>query len=214
MKKELEGLLGELEDIYSTSDIYQACLDKGYNYGYGLISTCLKPGRPLFLGFNWGAGSGTDFSSQQTVEPEPFLEQELGSFSRIVPYCRQYFSETDIAEASQSNFCFFRSESEKDISQHDIQLCLPIFDKLINIIQPSIVLGFSGKLRNHLTSQNLVQDLSTKEITFKRGKSNITYLTQKGFLQGGTKICFLPHPNYPMQKQAREQAWEFCFHPG
>lgn len=211
MKKELESLLIELETAYSKSSISEMCEREGVSWGYGLVTTSLKPHRPLFLGFNWGAGSGTDFSSQRTIETESFLEQDLGSFRRIVPYCQKYLSENELVEASQSNFCFFRSKSESQVCSSDIQLCEPIFNRLLSILNPSMVLGFSGKLRSYLIDRGFVENIRSKQILFRRGTSDITYRVQKGMLKGGVEIFFLPHPNYPMRKEARNQAWDYCF---
>lgn len=211
MQKELESLLLELETAYSKSNIAEICERKGVSWGYGLASTSLKPHRPLFLGFNWGAGNGINFSSQRTIEAESFLEQDLGSFRRIVPYCQKYLSEDELAEASQSNFCFFRSKSESQISAYDIKLCEPIFNNLLSILKPSLVLGFSGQLRTYLTKKGFVENIRSKDISFRRGASDITYRAQKGILKGKVEIFFLPHPNYPMRKEARNQAWDYCF---
>lgn len=38
----------------------------------------------------------------------------------------------------------------------------------------------------------------------------MTYEPIKATLTTGTEIKFLPHPNYPMKKEARDKAWEFC----
>lgn len=200
----LDDLLAELGSAYEQSDI------KRNELHYSLITTTMKKNGPLILGFNWGATQGEKYSPQAAIEETVFKNGDVGSLSRIFPYCEKYFGNAFLKRASQSNYCFFRSKSESDITPNDIALCEPIFDKLIDVMEPSSILCFSSKLRDYLFSHNRVLAKESIRISYKRGSMQMTYEPIKATLTSGAKIMFLPHPNYPMKKEARAEAWEFC----
>lgn len=210
MKTILDSLLTELGQIYEKSDIRQYCLENGHEWHYSLITTTMVPGGPLILGFNWGASQGKKYDPEVSIEKTDFSEEEVGSLSRIFPYCKKYFGEDFLSKTSQSNYCFFRSKHESQIKDKDIALCEPIFKKLIDVIVPSSILCFSSKLRDHLLQNSSLNSIYSKEIKFKRGSSDVAYKAIKANLLSGTEIKFLPHPNYPMKMAARSEAWEFC----
>lgn len=214
MRNKLEFLLNELNAAHRKSDIAVACEKSGRSWGYSLITTSLKPDRPMLVGFNWGAAAGKSYENQKSIESEALLDQDLGSFKRIVPYTEKFIGCGSMVDASQTNYCFFRSHSESEISQTDINLCKPIFRDLLFVVKPSMILCFSSKLRDHLIEDGQVYNLKTTSITFKRGVLDIEYIVKKGSLNGDINIYFLPHPNYPMRKTAREKAWLFCFDQG
>lgn len=204
MKKVLDNLLAELGQAYEQSDI------KKNELHYSLITTTMKKRGPLILGFNWGVKQDEKYSPQTTIEEAIFKNGDVGSLSRIFPYCEKYFGDDFLERASQSNYCFFRSKSESEITPKDIGLCEPIFDKLIDVMEPSSILCFSSKLRDYLLSNNRVKAKESIKISYKRGSTQMTYEPIKAMLTSGVKIMFLPHPNYPMKKEARAEAWEFC----
>lgn len=168
----------------------------------------MRKSGPLILGFNWGATQGEEYSPQATITV--FKKDEVGSLSRIFPYCEKYFGNDFLERVSQSNYCFFRSKSESEITHKDIALCEPIFDKLIDEMEPSSILCFSSKLRDYLLSNHRVQTKESIKISYKRGSVQMTYEPIRATLTSGAEIMFLPHPNYPMKKEARNEAWDFC----
>jgi ribonuclease R len=210
MEAILADLLVELGQAYEQSDIRQYCLDKDREWHYSLITTTLKKGGPLILGFNWGASQGEVYKPQATIEEAIFKSGDVGSLSRIFPYCEKYFGSDFLNKTSQSNYCFFRSKNESEITPKDIALCEPIFKRLIEVIEPSSILCFSSKLRDYLFSNGKVQTKESIKISYKRGSVQMTYEPIRATLTFGTKIMFLPHPNYPMKKEARDEAWKFC----
>lgn len=210
MKTILAGLLTELRQAYEKSDIRQYCLENGHHeWYYSLITTTMVPGGPLILGFNWGA-SGGEHGPEISIEKSDFSREDVGSLSRIFPYCEKYFDRDFLSNASQSNYCFFRSEKESQITNEDIELCRPIFEKLIDAIKPSSILCFSSKLRDYLLKNDKILSPDKKIISFKRGSYDVRYEAIKATLISGIDIKFLPHPNYPMKRAARIEAWEFC----
>ena len=143
-----------------------------------------------------------------------FSQEDVGSLSRIFPYCKKYFGNDFMSSITQSNYCFFRSKTESQIKSSDIELCEPIFTRLIDVIKPSSVLCFSSKLRDFMLRNNKIVSIQSKEIKYTIGNSIITYNAIKATLTSGIEICCLPHPNYPMKGEARNEAWEFCYGKG
>ncbi len=202
MKNELEALLKEIEAAYEESGIKETA---GLNYS--LITGSLQKNQPLIIGFNWGA-SDTEYKPQNNIEVEDLCLENLGSMKRIIPFCKKYFGEDFLDKASQTNYCFFRSKSERDIVEKDLELCRPIFDKLIMLLMPSIVLCFSGQLREYLCNSNRVDHIEKRGFPFKRGSKDVTCYAARGFFNGA-KIVFLPHPNFPIPGKTRNEAWDF-----
>jgi hypothetical protein len=210
VKSILNGLCTELEQIHEKSSIRQYCLKNGYEWNYSLITTALEPGGLLILGFNWGVSKGEKYQPQSSVDKSDFFKGDVGSLSRIIPYCENYFDSNFLSKTSQSNYCFFRSQSQSQISNFDIKLCEPIFEKLICAIKPSSILCFSSKLRDFFLKNNKIYSKSSKIIEFEKGLSIVEYEAIRATLESGIEIKFLPHPNYPMKGDARSEAWEFC----
>ncbi len=112
MKSILDSLLAELGPVYEQSDIRHYCLSHGHEWHYSLITTTMRKGGPLILGFNWGASQGEQYSPQAAIEPTVFKGSDVGSLARIFPYCEKYFGKDFLDNTSQSNYCFFRSHNE------------------------------------------------------------------------------------------------------
>lgn len=204
------GLLDEVKQAHDKSLIKQYCLKEDLEWHYSLITTTMERGGPLVLGFNWGATQNYKYKPQPSVTKSDFSKEDVDSLSRIFPYCEKYFGKEFLSKTSQSNYCFFRSKNESQISKKDIELCEPIFEKLIDTIQPSSILCFSSKLREYLISNDKIAAHDPKKIKFKRGATDVTYEAIRATLKSGIEIKFLPHPNYPMKRHARDEAWEFC----
>lgn len=210
MREKLNALLEKLGPIYETSDIKKFCEKEGHEWSYSLVNSSMERSAPLILGFNWGAAQGEKYSSQSHVEKINFETADVGSLKRIYPFIRKHFGEDYLPKVSQSNYCFFRSKTENQIEEPDIERCRSIFTELIEILAPSSIICMSAKLRKHLIDKNQVCDQQEKTIKFTRGASEIEFVAVRGKLASGVDIKFLPHPNYPMKRKARLDAWQFC----
>ncbi len=218
MKEELEELLHELNQAYLKSDNInnEFCKNNNRMWGYELIQTALIENQPLILGFNWGVDNdwedyieGGEYQHQKEIFEQHFMEIYSGSIKRAINMVTTYFHDIDLEKGSHGNFCFFRSEKENQISQKDISLCIPIFIKLINILEPSVVFCFSSRARDYLIQSNLLKNVSESFCTVTTGKGN-SFKAVKANLLDGAPIYFLPHPNYYLKREAREKAWNFC----
>lgn len=177
-----------------------------------LFFSCLYSRKkwPTCYRIQLGSLKGRRIRTSNRNKKANFLTEDVGSLSRIYPFCRKHFGDDFISKITQSNYCFFRSHNESQISSKDIELCEPILEKLISIIEPSIILCFSSKLRDSLLRSSKIQSLEKLEIEYYRGSFKMTYCAIKATLNSGVKINFLPHPNYPIKGEARIKAWDFC----
>ena len=209
MREALNELLEKLDLAYEQSDIKNYCIKHGHQWYYSLVISEMIKNNPLIVGFNWGAKMGNSYEAQTEIEKKGFKDVDTGSLARIAPLCHQYFDDSFLESASQTNYCLFRSYKEYQITRHDIELCEPIFNELITALQPSILLSFSSKLRDYLLLNHKISDLQLKNIEFLSGSRKVIYIATKGRL-GEAPILCLPHPMYQMKSDARQAAWEFC----
>jgi len=218
MKKQLEELLRELDKAYQLSDNKnnEYCKKHNLKWGYELIQTSLKYNEPMIIGFNWGVHNkwveylnGIEYEHQTNIDVRKILKIRKASIKRSIYLINKYFPNVNLENGSSSNFCFFRSEKEDQITKNDISLCIPIFNKLIEIVNPSIIFCFSSKARDHMIINKIVHDVKKKKISSSL-KAKKGCIVAFGLLSNGTKVYFLPHPNNPISNDVRKKAWEFC----
>lgn len=212
MEKQLNELLKKTEEAYQKSDIAKS----NPEWKYSISATEIKEGKILLVGFNWGAevdknGKNVKYNAQtieniKTNKSFKNVYSELASFKKIYNKLLAVFpEEKDLDECIQSNFCFFRSRKEDEISFSDLQKTTPIFEEFLTIVKPRIIIGFSSKLRDYFIENKLAHLKSKKIPSNKR-----TLIVAKGEYNG-RPIYFLPHPNAKIKREAREEAWKFCF---
>ena len=200
----IENLFTELNEAFEKSDIKNVA---GKQWNYSLTSTPICDNGLLLVGFNWGAAKGETYIKQKTI---PTKTEDLGSFKRIFPFLKIYCPEME-NKIIQTNYCFFRSAKEHEISLKDQALCEPIFLKLVSFINPKQAISFSASLREHLL---LRSDIFTKTFSQDIPSNKGMIKAIVGELKINSKIIpigFLPHPNYPLNGTARQQAWKIVF---
>ena len=184
MRMSLNKLLERVRVAFLNSQIRKS-RGLGELENYYLIVTPLVRNAPMIAGFNWGAPSKDSYiyKPQNAVECTRLRDgqNELGSMGRVITRCEQRFGNDFLDVASRTNFCFFRSPSQKDICEEDIDLCRPLFEDLLDIMAPSVVLVFSHRVRDYLRTQ--------------------------APLRLGVKTAFLPHPNSRLTNEARDALW-------
>ena len=196
-------LLTKTKEAYNQSSIK----DKGW--WYSVTATRIMKNKPLIVGFNWGVD--TSKHEAQKEYPDVCFEdnyKDLGSLKRVIPYFKNYYPNALLG--MQTNFCFFRSEKEDQISESDLELSSELFDKYLDYSSPSIIISFSKKLSEYLEKKGKLKDIRKGEI--KSGKKIIQPINAK--LQHSNNLIdfiSLPHPNSKILGMARDEAWEFCF---
>ncbi|MDF1690874.1 MAG: hypothetical protein P1U47_00760 [Zhongshania sp.] len=211
MKMELEGLLRTLEAIYPHTQIARFCAENGEEWYYSLCQTNLQRHGTLIVGFNWGAGKNVKYSAQEQITKTDFYSEDVGSLSRTFSYLDKYLGIVARNNVSQTNYCFFRSHTESQISPQDIEVCKPIFEELISILKPTNIICLSATLRDYWLSGNELLDQKRKDIVYPFGEGCRTSYVVKGMLYGNTATYCLPHPNSKIPGRVRDEAWEFCF---
>lgn len=203
-------LLAITQEAYNQSSI------KNKGWEYSVTATRIMKNKPLIVGFNWGVDSKSmqkgDKHEAQKEYPDVCFEdnyKDLGSLKRVIPYFKNYYR--DSLCGMQTNFCFFRSEKESQISESDLKLSSELFDKYLDYSSPSIIISFSKKLALYLEREGRLTDIHKAEIQSKNKK--VQSIVAKFQHSNINLIPFisLPHPNYPILGMARDKAWEFCF---
>lgn len=204
----------EIKIAFNKSDIKILAENENKKWYYSLCTSKPKMGQPLIIGVNWGAGK-EDYLPQNIENlPSKTNWDEMGSLTRIKSYIEKKFSHIiDVNEINQTNYCFFRSEKENQLTKKDIELCEPIFEKFVSMIKPQIIFGFSSKLRKYLFSNKKIYYINKKIIP---NDSRNIYIF-KGFIKFGdwwTYINLLPHPNnwnrFKNQNKKLDQIWGFA----
>ena len=207
-------LLKKTGKAFSKSDISKH--SNNNSWGYSVTATMFMKNKPLIVGFNWGVDSkwlneGNVYNEQKEYPLRQFESNydDLGSFKRVVNYFHRFFPKA--LSGMQSNFCFFRSEKDSQISKNDLNMCKPLFDELLEYSNPSMIISFSSRLRDYFVNNSLLTDPKVKTIDTGNGKLKLIKGNYE--LSTGKKIKFLylPHPNYPLKSKYRDEAWEFEF---
>ncbi len=214
MIADIRQLFAETSLAFDKSPIKEFAIENNFKWYYSISSTRLERNNSVIVGFNWGASKDCFYGSQTELPAENFKElydnKGLGSLQRVYQLLKQYFPEDDIDNCIQTNFCFFRSKKQSQITVSDLELSTPLFEKLLGSIKPKRIIGFSNKLRQNFLQKKLCSSVKTSNISSNRK----TLLVVKGTYVIGDEeipIYFLPHPNAQFTGQARQQAWEFCF---
>lgn len=207
-------LLEKTENAFRQSDILNNYKSK--NWGYSITATRFEKNKPLIVGFNWGAGEKWEEKNKtETIQKSYPLSSfssldadELGSFIKVVSLFTKYLPEAN--SGIQTNFCFFRSQYEYQISANDRERCTPLFEELIKYLEPTMLLSFSRYLDKYFTQTNRIIDKQTAKI---KSNNRIIYASKGSVKINNDKINYfnLPHPNYQITTEARLKAWDYCF---
>lgn len=198
-----------IDNAYNLSDIKL----RNKDWYYSLCTSIPKKGQPLIVGFNWGVDS--NHTKQKISDLNTEIDwNELATLKKIKPYLEKTFTKYPINNYNQTNYCFFRSKTENQISQKDIELCEPIFFYFISKIKPKYIVSFSAKLRDTFIKKGFLKYYSKK--TVFDGKKNI--YAYHGFIKidnWWTYIYFLPHPSYwnriNNQETSLKELWKICW---
>ncbi len=215
MKEEsIQQLFKDTKEAFSKSPIKKYAEVNNHKWNYSVSATRLMEGANLIIGFNWGASGNKSYEPQMEVPKENFKDlydkKWLGSLERIYQPLKQRFPAEDIDNSTQTNFCFFRSKIENEITPEDLALSTPLFMKLIALIKPKRIMGFSKKLQSYCIDNNLCDQVESKSFPSNKRTLHVA----RGYLRLAgqeTPIYFLPHPNSKFTSVARKNGWDFCF---
>lgn len=208
---EFDRLVEEVEQAFEKSEIKKHVENAGKNPWHYDICTRIVPQRVLVVGFNPGVKQNYDHERQNQFPDKTFMESlsDQGSMCRVGKYLEKYFSQ-HIKEIGQTNYCFFRSETAGQIQRSDLQLCLPIFLRLLEIAKPCVILSFSSRTKKDLEKSPLLDLTENHCYKLPRGNLEAEYCSAKGFISvesQKTPIYFLPHPQYHISGDIRKRIW-------
>lgn len=124
---------------------------------------------------------------------------------------KKSFPTIDQESYNHSNFCFFRSNNEKQITERDIKICEPIFEDFIAHLKPKIIFGYSDRLCDYLISNGRIKYLNEKKLS----NGNTSVFLYQGFMRLNgwwTYINLLPHPSNRQYKEKKTTLWNFENH--
>ena len=211
----LQNIFKDLDEAFDKSDIKKSAKEKGVVWNYSLLASPANQYSLLGVGFNWGAAKDCKYE-KQTIDNIPIkFPEDMGSLIRIKYYIDKYFPSIPFNEVVQTNYCFFRSQKEAEITPNDIQLCQPIFQKLLSYLQPKAIISFSSKFRDALIKDSFkdndfyLDEKTCVPIITNMGEYNLV----TGTLHENTlssKIYFLPNPMYRLKKEFRDECWKIA----
>lgn len=214
MDKNIKDLFQETQRAFDKSLIGKYNEQKWF---YSISATPLIANKNVIVGFNWGAKDNYTYESQNEIPTDNFKylyeNNLLGSLQRIYKPLRHYFPNEDIDNCVQTNFCFFRSKKQNQIKQADLELSTPLFIKLIDIIKPKRIIGFSSKFREYCVNESICKNI--RQTQFKSNRKKV--YVAKGIFKANKNefpVYFLPHPNARITTLARDYAWNYCFKKG
>ena len=205
----MEDLFQKIDNAFNKSNIKQQ--SEKNSWFYSLCNSKPKIGQPIIVGFNWGVSYNHKKQTYSDLKSVMNWNQ-MPSIEKIKPFIEKYFPRLNNS-FNQTNYCFFRSKKEDEISDFDINLCEPIFYEFISRVKPRFILAFTKKLRETLIKNGMIKYLNKKSVF--DGKKIIT--SYHGFVNFGgwwSYIYILPHPNYwnriNNQKEVLDQLWDIC----
>jgi len=216
---EFGELLAETDKCFLVSRIRQQMRNK--DWFYSVLATPIKTKSLLLLGFNPGAKKGLRYEPQRvmpSMELHILKRPDLGSLITVPEFLSQYMPGEHLEHVIQGNYCFFRSESEADISDEDLLLCRPLFVQFMKLLQPRSVLCFSARAWAHMLRplpEPLVVNVHEYEpVIFIKETRRVEYVPARGSLTihgSNISVFRLPHPNYKIPGSARHQIWHRIF---
>jgi hypothetical protein len=209
-QEEIKALFEATKTAFQQSAIRKYAEANNEEWNYAITSTQLTPNSTVIVGFNWGVTAEDEYEPQTEIPDDTFKDlydkKWLGSLERSYQPLKKYLPDEDIDHCVQTNFCFFRSESEAQIRAVDLALTTPLFSRLMELIEPKQIIGFSHHLRKYLARHYLL--LEMKQTRIPMGKRSVYAI--KGIYQIKKRevpFYILPYPNSRISGEARSAAW-------
>lgn len=197
---------------FNKAPIKRYAEERSQSWYYSICATQPNTNANVLVGFNWGAAKDYKYEAQKEMPRENFRDlydtNDLGSLQRIYQPLVERLGEQEAEQCVQTNFCFFRSKTEGQISNEDLALSKPLFNRLMEMLRPERIIGFSSQLRDHFLYQVPEASLDMKEFA---SNTRTIYVAKGAYHAGDRKIpvCFLPHPNAKFTSEARWKAWDY-----
>lgn len=191
-------LLSDAKIIFEQSPVYLKQSAQGKSWNYAVCATPITKEKGILFGINWG---GEDGYSAQSVMPDELRIVKFPFIQRSKKYFRKYLN-LDVAPPNfnYTNLCFFRTPKEKDLSNGDYKLSLPLFEKYVRYINPPWMLSLGATNFKKLKDLGLLSNIQTYFDEQNKFRGYSAQLWQ-------WKVYFVPHPNAHLTSHARETIW-------
>lgn len=143
LHSQLMSLLDDVRKAFALSDIRTV----SPNWYYALMTSMPMKNGPLLVGLNWGVDESYEHKEQTIINRCDLTKEDLGSMSRVLPLCEEYYGSEFISQVALTNYNFFRSKFGSQLTRKDFELCEPIFDKLLELLKPSVLIATSSDRR-------------------------------------------------------------------
>lgn len=197
-----EALLPAVKKAFNKSHIKHIAVQKKAKWQFEIAPSAPVPNSVLLLRFNPEAALNKGYRGQKLISRHPFKPQ--GS-TRV--FFKTYFPYEKVSEGYLSPL---RSLDDKQLSEHDIELSLPIFEDFIKLLKPNKVVSFAAPMIATLQKHNYLTDLEEEEVT----DQNRTIITSRAMLNVGDlkiPIYFVPRPSSRLLKELKTMAWNWAF---
>jgi len=210
-------LLADTEHRYQD---YLAVHGSQAAFGYGLTSTRLSKNAKVVLGLNWGTGKNADINCWRHNTPphdvpekswKDLTPDDLGSLVRIRSKLIQHCPDSEVIFG---NVCLFRTPKASDVSNADLSLSFPVIWRLLTCIEPSLIVFLTTRVFNISEWCQKVAGKEEFELPFMRGAQKVEFKAIRATIQlPGREVpaCYLPHPNQPLPRAVRDEAWAKIF---
>jgi ribonuclease R len=204
--KSIEQLFDKTALIFEQSEIKKFAKESGLEWYFNISETAEVKESLLILNFNPKAEANKIYL-EQTHLPETTLD--LKKWQKSKPLLEKYFGTFPLESIVDSYFCSFRSAEESQLSESDLDLCLPLFKDWLKELSPRQIISFSKELEDYFNRKELLSDIVRLEIEIGKRKIQATKATIKNGRKKVT-IAFLPDKEVTMSRENRERLWEFA----
>jgi ribonuclease R len=196
-----EALLPAAKKAFNKSQVKHIAIQKKAKWQFELTPSAPVPESVLLLRFNPEAALNKGYRGQKLISKHPFKPQ--GS-TRV--FFKTYFPYEKVSEGYLSPL---RSLDDKQLSEHDIELSLPIFEDFIQLLKPKKIVSFAAPMIATLQKHKYLTDLEEEEVT----DQDRTVITSRAMLNVGDlkiPIYFVPRPSSRLLKELKTMAWDWA----
>jgi ribonuclease R len=204
--KNIELIFDKAAILFEQSNVRQFAKENSKEWYFKIAETAEFKESLLLLGLNPIAEAGKKYL-EQTHLSEASIDSK--KWQKALAYLEKHFGVYPIDAIVDSYFCPFRAEEAGQISESDLNLCLPLFKDWLKELSPRQIISFSPELEAFFNANGLMTDIAHLEIEIGKRKIKAT----KAVIKNGRKnvrIAFLPDKDVTMSKENRERLWEFA----
>jgi ribonuclease R len=202
--KAYEALLPDILSAFQESDVKTLADKKRAKWKYELCASSPIEGSVLLLFLNPMATKNKGYRQQKLLSQHPFQPE-----GNLKSFFDDYLPGQQLTKGYVSPF---RSIDEKQLSDNDIELSIPIFKAFMSLLKPNQIVTFSKIMLENLSSYDMLTDLVEEEVTFEER----TIIVSRAILNVDgqkTPIVFLPQPSERIARELKVLAWDWALKP-